>query len=60
MVNGKPKKIMHNNCKQFPFKIFKHRLEQLQGKVESYNKIVEDEYISVENISSIYEGQAKR
>ena len=67
MVNGKPKKIMHDNGKQFTSKIFKRFLEhnnikdkaipnsyrQLQGKVEAYNKIVKNELISVEDISSI-------
>ena len=67
MVNGKPKKILHNNGKQFTSKIFKRFLEhnnikdkpipnsypQLQGKIEAYNKIVKNEFISVEVISSI-------
>ena len=73
MVNGKPKKIMHNNGKQFTSKIFKRFLEhnnikdkpipnsypQLQGKIEAYNKIVKNEFISVEVISSIDEGKQR-
>ena len=73
MINGKPKKIMHDNGKQFTSKIFKRFLEhnnikdkpipnsypQLQGKVESYNKIVKNEFISVENISSIDDGKLR-
>jgi putative transposase len=65
-VNGKPKKIMHDNGKQFASKIFKCFLEhndikdnpipnfypQLKGKVEAYNKIVKNEFISVEDISN--------
>jgi transposase InsO family protein len=61
---------MHDNGKQFTSKIFKHFLEhnnikdkpisnsypQLQGKVEAYNKIVKNEFISVVDISSIDEG----
>jgi transposase InsO family protein len=53
IVNGKPKKIMHDNGKQFTSRIFRHFLvhnhikdkqipnsyPQLQGKVEAYNKI---------------------
>jgi putative transposase len=73
LVNGKPKKIMHDNGKQFTSKIFKRFLEhdnmkdkpipnfypQLQGKVEAYNKIVKNEFISVEDISSIDEGKLR-
>ncbi|MGB6673069.1 MAG: integrase core domain-containing protein, partial [Candidatus Nitrosopolaris sp.] len=73
MVNGKPKKIMHDNGKQFTSKIFKRFLEhnnikdkpipnsypQLQGKIEAYNKIVKNEFISVEVISSIDEGKQR-
>jgi hypothetical protein len=32
---------------------------QLQGKVEAYNKIVKNEFISVEQISSIDEGKVR-
>jgi transposase InsO family protein len=43
MINGKPKRIMHDNGKQFTSNIFKRFLEhnnikdnpQLQGKVEA-------------------------
>jgi len=73
LVNGKPKKIMHDNGKQFTSKIFKRFLEhnnmkdkpipnfypQLQGKVEAYNKIVKNEFISVEDISSKDEGKLR-
>ena len=67
MINGKPKRIIHDNGKQFTSTVFKRFLEhnsikdkpvpkdypQLQGKIEAYNKIVKNEFISVENISSI-------
>ena len=73
MVNGKPKKILHDNGKQFTSKIFKRFLEhnnikdkpipnsypQLQGKIEAYNKIVKNEFILVEVISSIDEGKQR-
>ena len=74
MVNGKPKKILHDNGKQFTSKIFKRFLEhnnikdkpipnsypQLrQGKIEANNKIVKNEFISVEVISSIDEGKQR-
>ena len=53
MINGKPKKIMHDNGKQFTSSIFNAFLihnhikdkripnsyPQLQGKIEAYNKI---------------------
>jgi transposase InsO family protein len=59
--------------KQFTSKIFKHFLEhnnikdkfipnsypQLQGKVEAYNKIIKNEFISVEQISSIDEDKVR-
>jgi hypothetical protein len=32
---------------------------QLQGKVEAYNKIVKNEFISVEDISSMNEGKPR-
>jgi transposase InsO family protein len=68
MINGK-----HDNGKQFTSKMFKRFLEhnnirdkpipnsypQLQGKVEAYNKIVKNEFISVEQISSIDEGKVR-
>jgi putative transposase len=73
MVNGKPKRIMHDNGKQFKSKIFKRFLEhnnikdkpipnsypQLQGKVEAYNKIVKNEFLSVEDIPSIDDGKLR-
>lgn len=73
MVNGKPKKIMHDNGKQFTSSIFKRFLEhnkikdnpipksypQLQGKIEAYNKIVKNEFLAVEDISSIGDGKLK-
>jgi hypothetical protein len=31
----------------------------LQGKVEAYNKIIKNEFISVEQISSIHEGKVR-
>ena len=67
---------MHDNGKQFISKIFKHFLErndmkdkpipnsypQLQGKVEAYNKIVKNEFLSIEDIANSYmmEGQDMR
>jgi putative transposase len=73
VINGKPKKVMRDNGKQFTSKIFKHFLEhnnikdkpipksypQLQGKVEAYNKIVKNEFLAVEDISSIDEGKLR-
>ena len=64
---------MHDNGKQFMSQIFKRFLEhnnikdkpipnsypQLQGKVEAYNKIVKNEFFSVEDISSIDEGKLR-
>ena len=69
--NGKPEKIMHDNGKQFTSKVFKRflkknrikdkpipkRYPQLQGKIEAYNKIVKNEFLAIENISSIEEGK---
>jgi transposase InsO family protein len=73
MISGKPKKIMHDNGKQFTSKIFKRFLEhnnikdkpipnsypQLQGKVEAYNKIVKNEFLAVEDISSRDDGKVR-
>jgi transposase InsO family protein len=73
MINGKAKRIMHDNGKQFTSDMFKRFLEhndirdkpipnsylQLQGKIEAYNKIVKNEFISVEQISSIDEGKVR-
>ena len=64
---------MHDNGKQFRSKVFKGFLEhnnirdkpipnsypQLQEKIEAYNKIVKNEFISVEDISSIEEGNSR-
>jgi putative transposase len=73
MINGKPKKIMHDNGKQFTSKMFERFLEhnnirdkpipnsypQLQGKVEAYNKIVKNEFLAVEDISSRDDGKVR-
>ena len=73
MINGKPKRIMHDNGKQFTSNMFEQFLEynyikdkpipnsypQLQGKIEAYNKIVKNEFIPVEQISSIDEGKVR-
>jgi len=37
MINGKPKKIMHDNGKQFTSKIFKHFLEHNKCPTVHYN-----------------------
>ena len=64
---------MHDNGKQFTSKIFRHFLQrnnikdksipsrypQLQGKIEAYNKIVKNEFLAVENISSVEEGKRR-
>jgi transposase len=63
IINGKPKKIMHDNGKQFTSRIFKRFLvhnhiqdkripnsyPQLQGKIEAYNKIVRNEFLALED-----------
>ena len=73
IVNGKPKKIMHDNGKQFTSRIFKHFLvhnhikdkripnsyPQLQGKVEAYNKIVKNEFLALEDIPDMDEGKRR-
>ena len=73
IINGKPKKIMHDNGKQFTSKIFRHFLvhnqikdkqipnsyPQLQGKIEAYNKIVKNEFLAVEDIPNIDDGKHK-
>lgn len=70
--NGKPEKILHDNGKQFTSRMFRHFLQrnnikdksiparypQLQGKIEAYNKIAKNEFLAVENITSIEEGKA--
>lgn len=73
IINGKPKKIIHDNGKQFTSKIFRRFLvhnqikdmqipnsyPQLQGKVEAYNKIVKNEFLSVEDIPTIDDGKLR-
>ena len=66
--NDKPEKIMeHDNGKRFTSKTFRRFLQrnkikdkpipsrypQLQGKIEAYNKIVNNEFLKVENILNI-------
>ena len=64
---------MRDNGKQFTSKIFKRFLEhndikdkpipksypQLQGKVDAYNKIVKNQFLAVEDISSIDDGKLR-
>jgi putative transposase len=72
IINGKPKKIMHDNGKQFTSRIFRHFLvhnqlknklipnsyPQIQGKIEAYNKIVKSEFPALEyDIPSIDDGK---
>ena len=73
MINGKPRKIMHDNGKQFTSRIFKHFLvhnhikdkripnsyPQLQGKIEAYNKIVKNEFLALEDILNIDDGKQR-
>ena len=73
IINGKPKKIMHDNGKQFASRIFKHFLvhnhikdkripnsyPQLQGKIEAYNKIVKNEFLALEDIPRIDDGKLR-
>jgi len=72
-TNGKPKKVMHDNGRQFTSRLFKRYLRkndikdksipaaypQLQGKVEAYNKIVKNEFLAVENILDREDGKAR-
>lgn len=72
-TNGKPKKVMHDNGKQFVSKSFRQYLRendikdkpipaaypQLQGKVEAYNKIVKNEFLAVEDILDREDGKAR-
>jgi transposase InsO family protein len=72
VINGKPKKAMHDNGKQFMSKVFKRFLKhnrikdkpipksypQLQGKVEAYNK-VKNEFLAAEDISNINNGKLR-
>ena len=67
------KKILHDIGKQFTSKIFKRFFEhnnikdqpipnsypQLQGKIGAYDKIVKNEFISVEDISNRDEGKLR-
>ena len=73
IINGKPKKIMHDNGKQFTSNIFKRFLvhnhikdkripnsyPQLQGKIEAYNKIVKKEFLALEDIPNIEDGKLR-
>ena len=73
MINGKPKRIMHDNGKQFTSRIFKHFLvhnhikdkripncyPQLQGKIEAYNKIVKNEFLALKEILNIDDGKQR-
>ena len=73
IINGKPKKIMHDNGKQFTSKIFRRFLvhnqikdkqipnsyPQIQGKVEAYNKVVKNEFLAVEDIPNINDGKQR-
>jgi transposase InsO family protein len=73
MINGKPKKIMHDNGKQFTSRIFRHFLVhnqlndkqipnsclQLQGRVEPYNEVVNSEFIALEDIRNIDGGKQR-
>jgi len=73
MINGKPKRIKHDNGKQFTSRIFKHFLvhnhiqdkripnsyPQLQGKIEAYNKIVKNEFLALEDILNIDDGKQR-
>jgi transposase InsO family protein len=73
IINGKPRKIMHDNGKQFTSRIFRHFLvhnqikdkqipnsyPQLQGKVEAYNKIVKNEFLAVEALPNKDDGKQR-
>jgi transposase InsO family protein len=74
MANGKPDRVMHDNGKQFTSNIFRHFLvhnrikdkripnsyPQLQGKIEAYNKIVKNEFLSLEeDIPNIDDGKLR-
>ena len=73
MINGKPKKIMHDNGKQFTSRMFRHFLvynqikdkqipnsyPQLQGKVEVHNKIVKNEFLAVEPLPNKDDGKQR-
>ena len=48
--------LEHNNIKDKPIP---KSYPQLQGKVEAYNKIVKNEFLAVEDISSINDGKLR-
>ena len=62
--------MMHDNGKQFTSRIFRHFLvhnqiknkqipnsyPQLQGKIDAYNKIVKNEFLAIEDIPNIDDG----
>jgi hypothetical protein len=48
--------LEHNNIRDKPIP---NSYPQLQGKVEAYNKIVKNEFLAVEQISSIDEGKVR-
>lgn len=71
MANGRPNKVMHDKRKQCTSRIFEHFLvhnhikekripnsyPQLQGKIETYNKIVKNEFLALEDIKNIDDGK---
>ena len=73
IINGKPKKMMHDNGKQFTSKIFRRFLvhnqikdkqipnsyPQLQRKIEAYNKAVKNEFLAVEDIPNTDDGKIR-
>jgi transposase InsO family protein len=68
VINGKPDSVMHDNGKQFTSKIFRHFLAHnqikdkqipLQGKIETYNKIVKNEFLAIEDIPNIVDGKQR-
>jgi len=73
IINGKPEKVMHDNGKQFTSKMFRHFLvhnqikdkqipksyPQLQGKIETYNKTVKNEFLAIEDIPNIDDGKLR-
>jgi putative transposase len=73
MTNDKPERVMHDNGKQFTSRMFRHFLvhnqikdkqipnsyPQLQGKIEAYNKIVNNEFLAIEDIPNIDDGKLR-
>jgi transposase InsO family protein len=73
VINGKLKKVIRDDGKQFISKTFRHFLKrndidhkpipksypQLQGKAQAYNKIVKNEFLAVEDISNINDGKLR-